>query len=411
MQALLEAALLAQHDHEREINAKKFHITKLPVELLALIFEDVVQRHRTSPARLAHVCHQWRDLAFKMSTLWRRLVLDHKGSKQEARTAFWLRHSRGRIRQLRVTTPKNFGECMSKLADNASSHLEEIDFEFLFADSVPPYFRFQVDPISFSWSVRTCRNERPRRLPFEPKMEPFRISELRITGVDLCWQIEAQQLENITTLVVDNANLQVSDLVIILDRSPHIQTLEVQTDTEVPLPKRKERLVLANLSTLKLLLSNALLQFIEVPALETLQFVGVQLGKALQDLSPPQPPLVCFCAIECATPQDAILPLPDTLQVLRLTSLSYNVNKVVESLVEGKCPRLIELDLSNTRIGSGPIIRLIKARNCFATGEDDNLSKPANLGLLTMDLCDRISTDSLPWIRSKVPRVSCVFER
>jgi hypothetical protein len=88
MQAVLEAALLAQHDHEQVLKAKECYITKLPVELLALIFEDVVQRRRTSPAALAHVCHRWRNLVLNMSSLWCRLVLDDKGNKQEARTEF-----------------------------------------------------------------------------------------------------------------------------------------------------------------------------------------------------------------------------------------------------------------------------------------------------------------------------------
>jgi F-box/TPR repeat protein Pof3 len=360
---------------------------------------------------LAHVCHLWRELALNMSSLWYRLVLDDKGNKQEARTAFWLRHSRGRIRQLRVTTDKKFSECMSKLAGNASSHLEEIDFELVDLAIVPADFRFQADPISFSWTVRRNPDETTRRLPFEPKVGPFRISELRIIGVDIDWRIEAQHLENITNLVVESTELQVFELLVILDHSPRIQTLEVQTYDEYPLPERKERLVLASLSMLRLRLSNSLLQFIEVPALQTLQFEVLHLGKALQDLSPPQPPLTRFSAVECTRSQDAILPLPDTLQTLRLTMLACNVDKVVDSLAAGKCPSLVELDLSNTGIRSDSIIRLIKARNCLATGEDEDSSKPAKLESLTMDHCDGISTDSLPWIRSKVPRVSCIYER
>jgi F-box/TPR repeat protein Pof3 len=410
MQAVLEAALLAQHDHEQELKAKECHITKLPVELLTLIFEDVVLRHRRSPAALAHVCHLWRDLALNMSSLWYRLVLDDKGNKQEARTAFWLRHSRGRIRQLRVTTEKKFSECMSKLAGNASPHLEEIDFELVDLATVPADFRFQADPISFSWTVRRTYNSETRRLPFQPKEGFFRISELKIFGVDIDWQIEAQHLENLTNLVVETAKLQVFELLVILDHSPRIQTLEVQADDEYPVPERKERLVLASLSVLRLCVSSSLLRFIEVPALQTLRFEALHLGKALQDLSPPQPPLVHFSAVECSRSQDAILPLPDTLQTLRLTMLACNVDRVVDSLAAGKCLRLVELELSNTDIGSDSIIRLIKARNCLATGEDEDSSNPAKLKSLTMDHCDGISAESLPWIRSKVPRVSCIYE-
>jgi hypothetical protein len=150
------------------------------------------------------------------------------------------------------------------------------------------------------------------------------------------------------------------------------------------------------------------MQFIEVPALQTLKFESIQVGKALHNLSLPQPPLVCFSAVKCTRLQGALLPLPDTLQTLRLASLAYNVDKVMDSLVAGKCPRLVELHLSDTGVGSASIIRLIKARNCLAAGENQDSSKPTKLESLTIDLCDWVSTDSLLWIRSMVPGVACV---
>jgi F-box/TPR repeat protein Pof3 len=408
MQAALEAALLAQHDHEQELKAKKCHITKLSTDVLALIFEDLVQHRRISPAALAHVCHLWRDLAFSMSSLWCRLVLDDKGDKQEERTAFWLRYSRGRIRQLRVTGERSFSECMNQMAGNSLYQLEEVDFKLRDLGTVPADLRIQADPISFSWTVVHGTRNEIRRLPFEPKEGFFRISELKIFGVDINWQIESQHLKKLTTLVVDNAHLQLLELLTILDHSPHIQTLHAQIDDESPLPARQRRLVLACLSMLRLLISNALLRFIEVPVLQTLHLEVLHLEEALRDLSPPQPPLVYFGAVQCSWSEHAILPLPDTLQTLRLSSLAYNVDAVVDSLVAGKCPRLAELDLSDTQIASGPIIRLIVARNCLATGEDEDSSKPAKLESLTLNRCEDISTISLPWIRSNVPRVSCV---
>lgn len=407
MKQLLENAVLARHDHEQALKAKECHITKLPVELLALIFEDLVQRHRMTPGVLAHVCRQWRTLSFSISNLWHRLVLEKRGNKQEARTEFWLRHSRGRIRQLRVATPKSFSECMAKLAPSAT-HLEDIEFDFSLGEKMPSHFRFKADPISFSWSARAERSTFMQRLPFEPKMNPFRISHLKIVGVDLYWGIEAQQLENLTSLIVENGNLMVSDLLVILERSPDIQRLEIQTGYENPMPEREEKLVLTSLTTLKVLFQSALLKYIETPSLQMLYFNATSLGKALQDLSPPNPPLVSFSALECTILRDSVLPLADTLEKLRLTSLAYNVDGIVDDLAQGKCPSLRELDLCNTSIGSGPIIRLIKARNCHTEDEaDTNLAK---LETLIIDGCENITSESLSWIRSKVPRVSCVYE-
>jgi len=345
-----------------------------------------------------------------MSGLWYRLVLDQKGSKQEARTAFWLRHSRGRIRQLRVTTSKSFHECINRLESGASAYLEEIEFDFPPSESFPPFFRFKADPVSFSWRILGYQHTTARRLPFEPKVGPYRISELKIYGVELYWQIEAQQLENLTTLIVDNSHLLVSDLLVILEHSPDIHTLEVQTSYESTIPERKERLILTRLKTLKLLASSAILRFIGVPALQILQFSDVHLGKAIQDLHPPHPSLVSLSVLQCFSAQDVSLPLPDTLQTLRLMSLAYDVNGVVDSLASGKCPGITELDLSSTAIGSGPIIRLIKARNCLPMKEEGDETVPTKIELLTMDRCDGISSESLPWIRSKVARVSCVYE-
>ncbi|KAI0320219.1 hypothetical protein OF83DRAFT_1045377, partial [Amylostereum chailletii] len=46
-------------------------VSRLPVELLAMIFESITDRFwEIHPIPLTHVCHHWRQVAINQKTLW-----------------------------------------------------------------------------------------------------------------------------------------------------------------------------------------------------------------------------------------------------------------------------------------------------------------------------------------------------
>ncbi|CAG8780761.1 9315_t:CDS:1 [Acaulospora colombiana] len=139
MQNLLDAALLAQHKHEQLMKEKQCNVTKLPFELLALIFEELVHTHFISPTKISLVCRQWRSIILDMPGLWNTLRLD--GKRAEWRTKWWMKHSQGRITNLVVHTSKNLEECLEKMGSRTTSQLEKVALDFkAVGENLPDFF-------------------------------------------------------------------------------------------------------------------------------------------------------------------------------------------------------------------------------------------------------------------------------
>jgi hypothetical protein len=126
------------------------------------------------------------------------------------------------------------------------------------------------------------------------------------------------------------------------------------------MPSSSTRVTLPNLGTLELAVDPSILQFIEVPAVQVLQFEDIRLSTALQHLKPRTLPLTSFSAIGCSSLGDETLPLPDTLTALELSWPSFDVNAILEKLTEGQCPNITYLNLSCSNAHSSSIIRLVK---------------------------------------------------
>jgi len=487
LQTVLDNALLAQRRYLEERKRHQCQITKIPFELLAIILEILVYEDRMSPVRLSHVSRLWRDIIYDLPNLWFKLVLRGKLPKHEIKTKFWMDRSQGRIRDFYIDNSKHLEDCVKMMGDKTVAALEKIHFNFVDAAAdVPRHCRFKADPLVFSWTYHTTYSTVARRLPFETKSNGFRITELELKNITLLWPIEVEQLSNLTKLALVESTLAVGDLFKLLQKSPNIKTLQVKTLPSA-MPSSSTRVKLSNLGTLKLTADPSILQFIEVPAVQVLEFKDIRLSVALQYLTPRSLLLTSFSAIRCSSLEDETLPLPDTLTALELTWPSFDVNAILEKFTAGQCPNITYLNLCCSNANSSSIIRLVKARNGAAvsqcTSQDGNQpdetadftagqypsvrylnfstdtssrpsvicqelsltdgesgrqvegskdrydnsedkrqeiedlkggeqvkSQPPRLHTLILDRCDSIASESLPWLRTKVPVVRCVFE-
>jgi hypothetical protein len=412
MQNLLDAALLAQHKHEQALKEKQCNVTKLPFELLAIIFEELVHTYWISPTKICLVCRQWRSIILGMSGLWNTLRLD--GKKAEWRTNFWMKHSQGRIQNLIVSTSKNLEACLQKMGPNTISQLETVSLDFRYiGENLPNYFRFDADPIVFIWTNKRLFNEGTRRLPFLPREEPFRIQELILVGIDLYWNIEVQQVQNLRIVDIQETNVPLPELLILLERSPGIESLEVQVMPPSPMPSREQRLALSKLTNLKLIIDASLIQFIEVPSLAKFNATTIDLGKTLPMFSPAAPPLTMWRFQDCTKLQEALLPLPDTLTSLIVRTSSLDPDKLVDRLVAGECPNLTEFDISSSRVTTSPIIRLVRSRNSPDANNNESQSQRPGTQIqeLVMDGCSEIDSGYIGWFEKRVPKMSCIYEK
>jgi hypothetical protein len=137
----------------------------------------------------------------------------------------------------------------------------------------------------------------------------------------------------------------------------------------------------------------------------------------------------------------SLLEATSSLETLELTHVDDHANAVVEALANCSpprdstinttvdkptphmtviCPSLKHITLSGcSDLTSGPIMRLIKSRlprdvpdpqlNLESTTTDNTVPAIAQIETLVIDECPDIEPEILPWLRSKVGSVSCVY--
>ncbi|CAG7852207.1 SubName: Full=Uncharacterized protein {ECO:0000313/EMBL:CCA67651.1} [Serendipita indica DSM 11827] len=434
VQQVLDAAIEAQQANLEKLRLSECHVNKLPFELLACVFDELVLPGDMHPMRLAHVCRMWRGVLMSMSHIWSKLVLDGKGKRFKSKVDFWMERSKGRIQDLHIRHLPSFLVWLEAYGNNSLPFVDHVTVNFgSDVVNLKPIFRFDANPLSLTWTGSSHDRGVPRRLLFTPlQSHPYRLRELELDNIKLLWQIEAPQLEDLTKLVIMNTRIDVEELIPILEKSRRIQTLHVSPDlrgSSTNLPK--ERILLPNLASLGLSRSCLLLTYIEVPELRNLNLQFISLKHAFELLSPVQPPLTTLAAQECADAYQAQLPLVDSLTSLSLSSMSMPYDQIVGRLAAGECPLLTELSLSRVDISTGALVRLIKARNPpqeptnaqdksvtedtkEAAKETENKTgnevKFARLGVLNLDRCPNIDSEMLPWMRSRVKKVICKFE-
>ncbi|KAG8816344.1 hypothetical protein FRC18_001050 [Serendipita sp. 400] len=410
LETVLESALAAQTNDEPHQELSECYISKLPHELLALIFEELVETGQMSPVRMCHVCRQWRQVMISMTKMWSRLVLYPDWKKNKAKTSTWMERSRGRLAELQVKSLNSLNLWLDQYGKDSTRHIERISFD-IDGDNLPIHFLLDANPVSLYWRAKYS-NSSHMRLPFRVQNKaPLRLTELVLIAIPIDWNTVAKQLKNLTKLVIQGEGIGCAHLFGILERSTTLVTLRVHV-TDADNFDQDGRICLQNLVELKLTKGGAIIKHLELPTLEILELTRMDVDQALQDLSPQEPSLKLLNISRCINFSETRQLLPPSLTSLSLTGLAAKPDGWIEAIVKGRCPLLVHLDVSATRIGTGCLLRLIATRNGQTVQEEASPTPiPTSLESLVMNECQEIGSEYLSHIRAKVPLVTCIYER
>jgi len=407
IQGLQDATMIAKLRHEENLRAQICHIAKLPFELLALVFQEAVQAMGTHPFHLTHVCGHWRRVAMDMPVLWSTLTIRNVPKVQK--TLKWLQLAQHKLSSLRLIQPHDLQKLGSALTDSTKElHYLECDIGL----SIDVSQLQQIHAIARQVVLRGS----PRWAAYlDLDIRPFvseRVEELRVEDLSVQWANLVHNLPQLTHLTIANTTLpSLRCLLELLSTTPYLQALILQgvySSRDLQEGDWDTNFDLSHLIELEIATDGAvhynLAQCVSFPNLRKLRLVSVHAGDFLVTLATKH--ALALTELQIRNPRimrhcSPIRPfLTESLETLELSKTAIPVAEIVEDLAKGLCPRLTSLTLSNSLITEDAIIRLVKARN----GGDEQ-----SLKMLIVDRCDNINPDALPWLRSKVPVVSCVY--
>ena len=404
IQGLQEAAMIAKLRHEENVRAQICHIAKLPFELLALVFQEAVHVVGIHPFHLTHVCGHWRRVAMDMPSLWSTLTIRNVPKVQK--TLRWLQLAQHKLSSLHLNQVRD----LQKLGPALTDSTKELDYLECYIGSCGDVSQLlQIHPSARRMILRG-------QISFGSFLDirPFvseRVEELRVEDVFVKWEVLAHNLPHLTHLTIVKGYLPFfGDLLLLLSSTPYLQTLILQG---IPLGDFYEGDLetapdLSHLVELDIDAENApfynLARYASFPNLRKLRLANTYARDFLESVATRH--AVALTELRIRDPMgmqqcDSIRPfLGESLETLELSRTAIPTAEIVDDLAKGLCPRLTSLTLSNSLIHEDPLIRLVKARN----GGDER-----SLKMLIVDSCDNVNPDALPWLRSKVPVVSCIY--
>ncbi|KAG8814118.1 hypothetical protein FRC17_001285, partial [Serendipita sp. 399] len=418
----LDTALLARHEHRKRL--EKSFILKLPDEVLAIIFREVINNYGVPRNNLELVCRGWRQVARNMPAVWTALIIEedsYKVRKGADYLYYELSNSvkqlmeacSGRVADLRACSVGGLTQWYKAYGDQSSRHLEHLTFHFQ-KENIRQTFFMKANPISFTWQVSPYYSGYGETRPFPLRSEdsklPLRLKELTISGVNLDFSTICARLSDLTKMSIDGFNLRFTQLVSVMKASPHLATLKVAMEPEGEAPESVGRILLSSLYSLDIRRGGDVIKSITVPSLRKLAISETDEEQTFQDLRPPDLPLVSLGIKRNSSTTLENHSLPPTLQSFSLTHWDgASIDKWIDRLTAGECPQLTHLNVSLTHVKTESLARLVKVRN---PPIDQQLVQPAvnpqlnRLESLEVLYCEKFSAKFLPWFRIRVPRVS-----
>ncbi|TBU63738.1 hypothetical protein BD310DRAFT_915822 [Dichomitus squalens] len=439
------------------VSQRACHFGKLPVEIANTIFSFLLADDHAYVVVLAQVCQNWRFTILGTPAFWSILVLTERHPARKIRV--WKERSKNRIRELALTedfslTPSVLEE-LDKLSLNSLVTLRLDNF---------PITHLPANLPSIGGAcLQALRGLRRAdvtllkgRLQWHGKTPVFSPSVLNLnsrTDQKADWTELSNSLTDLEEGYFYGAFSQRDwhNALWLFHRNVNLAHLEIRSwypVTTLPPPTERElppTILFPKLTSLKISLSlpGALLARLAFPSLTTLEISGCpppSVDHALRHLADGNAPKLTSLAIRNSTcdPQLMIRVLAATplLETLELSYIS-TVKAVLEALTRAPdpqpvdtgaphevstgvlCPVLRHLDCSrNDAVSGGELVRLVKMRiaeaeKCAARERDDpgqsGVTRVQPLQTLIADGCPNLDSDVLPWLREKVPSVSCVY--
>ena len=407
------------------------HLGHLPVELFTDIAMLLIEEDHKQLLPLAHVCRYWRQVVWDHPHLWSTLVLGR--SRPQKKAKLWIERSRGSIRSLIVksdaTTRGGWdGEGLEGLRWSQLSFCRTEDWD------ICKYLRSTGEIQSLSSLTHFETDQRsastPPSLPFDLS---WPLQHLLISHAPIPPQLQLH-LTRTTTLLSLCLQRAVGSVILNLESHTALQRLVLnQNDGLVLSEKLPDELPDFQHMELRHVTRPYLsLLHIAMPRLETLHIDGspFSLGVAFDSLrtkSSGHLTKIVLTSTPLSEPEKLVELLRENPSIshLQLSRIGAGVSLVVEALepltdsptqasdsadrgapfLGPMCPLLTHLDISHCPdIRTGPLVRLIKARNLAGQSEDGLTA----VQTLLVDGCPQIDADWLPWFRANVQSFSCV---
>ncbi|KAI0375212.1 hypothetical protein BV20DRAFT_960306 [Pilatotrama ljubarskyi] len=455
----------AQRVAAKAASRKAYHFGKLPVEIATAMFSMVLEQDHAYVVTLAQVCKNWRATILETPAFWRILVLGGHHPKRKVKV--WRDRAKDRFHELAfLETFTDHEPVFEDLRPISMQYLRSLRvegqrFNQLLADL--PALTPQVLASLHSVIVQSANKEIVTLCPESAAALHWR--QLQLSGCFITdFHEVANGLNKLDTLSVVNCSCMHGwqHLLHILSRNPSLASLKLidynphldQSAEDLPLVIHLPSLTEVHIED-AYSLANTLLPRLAAPSLSslTLSLHRVRLEECLLWLSAGPARTLTTLSIHRSAVNSRllidVLTAATALESFRLTDVCDIACLVLKALCtpldattpEGtssassssemqsderpacrvRCPMLRHLDVSNCPdVSASPIIKLVKMRH----PETQTTALPAHeagthaasnelpvrpLESLVLDGCPNVDADVLPWLRSAVPSVSCIY--
>ena len=451
----LQCQVLEAADEQRVRTSRTaYHFGKLPLELATDIFTSTLADDRAKVVLLAQVCKAWRCTILGTPHFWNDLVLSHQNPIKKAK--LWRTRSKGRLVHLTLRQAlKAHDIALDELRDLSLESLRTLclaDFPAsvvrehlpnLTTDVLRNLDILQIDnrmesrPVTWLWpepsmalsslSVHFTPFEWVTLTDYFPRLEHFTFSgpliDVPLSAITDFLRAHAG-LRTLSLSIMDFVYHRAPDLEQPSVHLPNLERLEIEYH-DFAMSFMFPLLHMPKLQVLNILRG--------VHAIDTsLQhLVTSRAGESLRELRISQ----CAVSAHCVL---SLLQQARCLQTLELRYLGGNqANAILHALSQPSpthrdtesdersggstptilCPSLTHVNFSHCPdVKSGALMALVKA-HLFSTTNDTPVDtatspqspQPAPIDTLIVDGCPLVEMEILPWLRSKVRLVSCIY--
>ena len=455
---LLGELRLIQENIDKSISAQKrkqsrkaCHVANMPAELLGLVFEFWMQEDVSASVTASHICGHWRYVALNYPFLWTNLVVSRIDlpKRLEKKITQWSKRSGGRLEQLRadLVSLSDLQTLLTLLHTNNmtaphSIHLSNCEPHPL---QVHKMFR-DIFGLAFNPRIVHINNVRksPSSYPqdnlahqfWSLNLEQSALEVLELTGWPFDWAVLEMHpnLRRLRLCKSETHNLSPNTFVTFLSSFPNLEFLELESMV-VPRPHHApnatnvNRLIMFSLKDLRLSGIRTdlvgLMQQLSFPSLNTLHLSSITATPVCRvvelvanEHSPPKSLKelhLVRVTIDARILIKALEKIGQDIEILRITHTAADVNLLLEAMAgqdssgavkpdERLCPQANTMDFSYCpTLSGGPIKALVKSR-------PDLGLESASIKSMVLDGCRGVQPELLPWLRTKVGMVSCLYE-
>ncbi|KAH9898190.1 hypothetical protein C8Q73DRAFT_390204 [Cubamyces lactineus] len=461
----------AQDAARKLLSQRTYHFGKLPVEIATTIFSMVLEEDHAYVVVLAQVCKNWRATVLGIAAFWDTLVLGKNRTKRKVK--LWRERARDRFRHLvmlETFTESDFRPTLQELSAVTWNALRVLDFRGSHWHAIRHQLPSLDATVLASLETLTLQFPPHQSITFCLDDTPvFAWRYLKLANAFILDSPElARRLKGLEYLAFDNCpmEMQWNSFLHILHRNPTISRLELANmnpASEQTIPSDEEEppsvITLPHVAHIDIkssdVLANELLPRLITPSLEALHIsmhrqrldrcmAWLAAGQAtrLTSLSIQRSPITVAALFDALMAATAL----ESLRVTHVCDVAPRILKFLVTPIESAapsptrddqgvpadgaagepvprmpCPALRHIDLSHcTDLQASPLIALVKSRQSEVqepvadVDESDDKAKASApqvrpLESIVIDGCPNVDADVLPWLRAKVPSVSCVY--